>query len=304
MFAPIRTMIVGVTLDRRDATTFAHAAHLVRAFSPETVYLLHIMEPSGREGAAQAAVGPVEDAATRERLQRLADGFVLPPGTHTELVVAHGEVVPTLLKHAGKSSADLIVIGRSTDSRADESTRGAVRVLRKIPCSVLIVPEGAPVDYDRVLVAADFSHRSGEAVELAARLVPPDSTITALHVVAPPLGYHKLGQTFEHAAEAVREEAERESQAWLPTLDLGGVVCASEYHVGEDVPQAIADHAEEIQANLVVVASHGRTQPAALLLGHVADSVCRKVSCPMLCVKRKGEVVDLIRAIAQLYEWD
>jgi universal stress protein E len=304
VFAPIRSMIVGVALDNRDATTFAHAAYVARALAPETVYLLHIAEPTGREGVAQAAVGPVEDAAIREKLQRLADGLSLPTTAHVELIVAHGEVIPTLLKHAGKSSADLIVIGRSTDERTDESTRGAVRVIRKVPCSVLVVPAGAPVAYDRVVVAADFSNRSGEAVELAARLVKPGSGIAALHVVAPPLGYHKLGQTFDEAAAAVRAEAERESQAWLPTLDLGGVVCTPEFHVGEDVPQAIAQHAEDSNANLVVVASHGRTQPAALLLGHVADSVCRKISCPMLCVKRKGEVVDLIRAIAQLYEWD
>jgi nucleotide-binding universal stress UspA family protein len=230
--------------------------------------------------------------------------MALPASTKVELVVAHGDVIPTLLKHVGKSSVDLLVVGRSVDERADESTRGAVRVLRKIPCSALIVPVGAPAEYDRVLVAVDFSSRSGEALELAARLAKPGNELTALHVYAPPLGYHKLGQSFDTAAASMHEEAEREYKAWLPTLDLAGASCQSEFRLGEDVAESVASAAELRDANLVVVASHGRTQPAALILGHVADAVCRRVARPMLCVKRKGEVVDLIRAIAQLYEWD
>lgn len=304
MTFPIRTIMVAVALDQRDLSTMAHASYLVSRFAPETVYLIHAIEPSGREGAAQAAIGPAEDAPIREKLEGLAAAMSLPANVRVETVVAHGEAVPTLLKHAGKSSADLLVVGRSIDERADESTRGAVRVMRKIPCSLLIVPAGAPVEYDRVLVAVDYSGRSGEAMELAARVAEPGSEIAALNVFAPPLGYHKLGQTFEHAAATMQSEAEREFQEWLPKVDLAGAACKPMFHVGEEVPDAIAESADEYDANLVVVASHGRTQPAALLLGHVADAVCRKVSRPMLCVKRKGEVVDLIRAIAQLYEWD
>jgi nucleotide-binding universal stress UspA family protein len=76
------------------------------------------------------------------------------------------------------------------------------------------------------------------------------------------------------------------------------------YAAGDEVPRKIADEADALDAGLIVVASHGRTQPAALVLGHVADAVCRKTTRPMLCIKRKGEVVNLIQAIAQLYEWD
>jgi nucleotide-binding universal stress UspA family protein len=304
MPSTIRTMMVAVALDQRDLTTLAHASRVAAVVAPETVYLVHVVKPSGREGAARAAIGPAADAAVREQLERLASAMSLPMGTNVECIVAHGEVVPTLLEHAGKSSTDLLVVGRSVDQRADESTRGAVRVLRKIPCSVLIVPVGAPAEYDRVVVAVDFSNRSAEALELAADLAKPGVELAAVHVYAPPLGYHKLGQTFDDAAIMMRAEVEREYREWLPTLDLGGVACALKFQLGEDVGAAIADCAEEQNADLVVVASHGRTQPAALLLGHVADAVCRRIARPMLCVKRKGEVIDLIRAIAQLYEWD
>ena len=304
MFAPIRTMIVAVALDDRDASTLAHARTFVETFSAEAVYLVHVVKQPAHKGAAQAAVGPAEDAAIREKLQTLADGLSLPASTRVELVVAHGDVTAALAKLAGRASADLICVGRSVDSRADESTRGAVRVMRKSPCSVLIAPAGSAAVYRRVLVAVDFSKRSGEAVELAAKLAARGATIATLHAYAPPLGYHKLGQSYEEAAAAVRQEAEAEEREWLARLDLGGVACERRFVVGEEVPRKIADEAETLDADLIVVASHGRTQPAALLLGHVADATCRKTTRPMLCVKRKGEVVNLIQAIAQLYEWD
>jgi nucleotide-binding universal stress UspA family protein len=303
MPSPIRTVMIAVALDERDMTTIAHAAHVIASTRPESIYLIHV-KSSTHAGAAQAAIGPAEDAPLRAQLESLAAGLAIPSGVKTEAVVAHGDVIETLLKHAGKSSTDLLILGRSTDDRSDESTRGAVSVLRKIPCSLLIVPAGAPVAYDRIVVATDFSTRSGEAAELAAQLTKPGGELAMLHVYAPPLGYHKLGQTYEHAAETVRQEAEREFQAWSPKLDLAGRSATPQFQIGEDVSEAIVDYADEQNANLVVVASHGRTQPAALLLGHVADDVSRQTIRPMLCVKRKGEVVNLVRAIAQLYEWD
>lgn len=41
MFAPIRTMIVGVALDNRDATTFAHAAYVARRGAGDGVFAAH-----------------------------------------------------------------------------------------------------------------------------------------------------------------------------------------------------------------------------------------------------------------------
>ncbi|MEX2186450.1 MAG: universal stress protein [Pirellulales bacterium] len=296
MFAPIRTIIVAVAMDERDAATLAHARGIAAALSAETVYLVHVLDASDPTGAAEAAV--------REKLRELATGVGVSPATRIELVVAHGDVTAALANLAARCKADLICVGRSIDSRADESTRGAVRVLRKSPCSVLIAPAGSDADYRRVLVAVDFSQRSGEAVEVAARLVGDANPITALHVYSAPLGYHKLGQTYEEAAAEVRTEVESESREWLSTLELGGARCEPKLVLSDDVSRTIANEADALDAGLLMVASHGRTQPAALILGHIADAVCRKTTRPMLCVKRKGEVVDLIQAIAQLYEWD
>jgi nucleotide-binding universal stress UspA family protein len=43
--------------------------------------------------------------------------------------------------------------------------------------------------------------------------------------------------------------------------------------------------AREINANLIVLGTHGRTGLARLLMGSTAEQVVRKASCPVLTVK-------------------
>ncbi len=54
-----------------------------------------------------------------------------------------------------------------------------------------------------------------------------------------------------------------------------------------DPGHEIANYAEELDAGLVVVASHGQTGLRHLLLGSVAERVVRLAKCPVLVLKHK-----------------
>jgi len=47
----------------------------------------------------------------------------------------------------------------------------------------------------------------------------------------------------------------------------------------------ILDVAQEIEAGLIVMASHGRTGLSRVLFGSVAEQVLRRSACPVLTVK-------------------
>jgi nucleotide-binding universal stress UspA family protein len=53
----------------------------------------------------------------------------------------------------------------------------------------------------------------------------------------------------------------------------------------------IADLAKELNANLIVMPSHGRSGVSRLLLGSVAERVLRLANCPVL-VLRGAEFAD------------
>ncbi len=50
-------------------------------------------------------------------------------------------------------------------------------------------------------------------------------------------------------------------------------------------PEAIMETAEERDADLIVMGTHGRTGLSRLLMGSVAENVLPRASCPVLIVK-------------------
>ena len=64
---------------------------------------------------------------------------------------------------------------------------------------------------------------------------------------------------------------------------------------------AIAEYAEESQADLIVMGTHGRNGVTHLLMGSVAERVVRIAPCPVLTVRhpeREFVVPDALVAVA------
>jgi universal stress protein A len=53
--------------------------------------------------------------------------------------------------------------------------------------------------------------------------------------------------------------------------------------------QMIVDTAKSVGADLIVMATHGRTGLAHLVMGSVAEKVVRTAACPVLTVRRAGK---------------
>ena len=49
----------------------------------------------------------------------------------------------------------------------------------------------------------------------------------------------------------------------------------------------IVDYTERTDSDLIVLPSHGRTGVSRLLLGSVAERVCRYAHCPVLVLRRR-----------------
>jgi nucleotide-binding universal stress UspA family protein len=94
------------------------------------------------------------------------------------------------------------------------------------------------------------------------------------------------------AAEQLRVYAQRRVDAFRsehPDMDLtflGSVVA----HQRVDVPsEEIARLASELDADLIVVGTHGRRGLSRLLLGSVAEGTVRLAPCPVLVVRPKTQ---------------
>lgn len=306
-----QTILVGAALDERDVTTLRHAACFARSAESKAVYVAHVAPtfdlPAEVVAAQPELLVPV-DEEIEERLRSLIENHrsLFPEGTDVHVAARQGSLVPELIQLAVQKSADLFCLGRRPPQEHDLLSDSAMRLVRKLPCSVFVVPPGVEPHYERILVPVDFSDHSREALDVACAIAQsmPNASVTVQHTYEVPLGWHKSGHSYEEFAAIMKGHAERHWNELLPSLNFRGVPWTVRFDLGDKVPKTILTVADEIDAHLVVVGSHGRTRPAGFLLGHVADTVCGRTARPVLCVKKKGEIVSFLHAILQFFEFE
>jgi nucleotide-binding universal stress UspA family protein len=103
----------------------------------------------------------------------------------------------------------------------------------------------------------------------------------ALHVIEPA----KVGFS-EYGSYVGPEEDKGEAMSRLQAIKAPSPMVTIEYRLLEGDPATvIAETAAEIDADLVVMGTHGRTGFTRFIMGSVAEEVLRKATCPVLTVR-------------------
>lgn len=271
---------------------YAHAAFLARAHDAE-LHVLHV-HPPGTEPASRADLLPLSwhDVLQELRVpsERVAGDLDL--ASVRERTVEGDNAADGILAAAQELGVDLIVMGTHGKRSADRLLAGSVaeRVVREAGCPVLTVR--APADSEglrRVLVPVDLSDRSKAVIPTAldiARLygaevellfIIDEDTMPMAHM--PLLGPVRVSpEEVQNRFRKLMTDLVKEYGGKVPvkgTVRLG--------HPARD----ILDYAEA-HADLIVMATHGRTGLKRLLMGSVAEKIVRRAPCPVLTLKSFG----------------
>ena len=133
-----------------------------------------------------------------------------------------------------------------------------------------------------VVVPVDFSEQSLAAVALGREFVTNPSQLHLIHVL--PL----LIQTEPGFVWDTVDDAQRRASAEQAMRDRIKGTAAEGSHLTVafgDPGREIAEFAERLHAELIVVPSHGRTGFSRLLLGSVSERVVRLAHCPVLVLR-------------------
>lgn len=134
-----------------------------------------------------------------------------------------------------------------------------------------------------IVVPVDFSGESKQAIETALEMVEKPEQVHAVHVMFP-LDIVAPGVVWGGIEEVEREKATRDhAKSFLAKHNMEGVTILT--RVG-DPGTEIADYAESIDADLVIIPSHGYHGFKRALLGSVTERVIRHVDCPVLVLRR------------------
>ena len=146
-----------------------------------------------------------------------------------------------------------------------------------------------PRDFKTILCPTDFSEESYRAIEYGLRFAKnADGTLLLAHVIHVPSGdlyrpdRHVL--TFDEAKQraiALLEELRDKRLQSYPQ-------CEFLVDIGD--PHDVLIHmATERKADLIVVATHGRSELKHLIIGSVAEKLIRHAPCPVFVVRRGAD---------------
>jgi universal stress protein A len=136
--------------------------------------------------------------------------------------------------------------------------------------------------FKEILSPVQFDDNSIAALQVAKQLaLTHGSTIHVLHVVpiilVPGEGYivYSLEEQEQNAKKALAEMVQQQ---------LSGVNYKISTKIGE-IARSVLEVAHEVRADLIVMATHGRSGLPHFFLGSVAEKVVREAQCPVLTVR-------------------
>jgi nucleotide-binding universal stress UspA family protein len=286
MKGPPRSILLATDLSARSDRALDRAVMLARQWQSRLT-VLHVLEDAR---VSSDSDDPLPSwRRPPDPLNAIKTNIAADLGELAEaatVLVEEGDTVETVAQVAGRSGSDLIVIGVARNGLLGELMLGRTvdGLLHKCREPLLVVKARPRRQYQRIVVATDFSESSRHALHAAARFFP-ESALTVFHAYDPPMS----GLTGDAAAYrrdyreiAAQEcedfllEAEKHQRDWRRPRVL--IEYGAPNHLLHDY---VADNA----ADLVVVGTHGRSAIFDIFLGSTAKRILEDVSCDVLLLR-------------------
>jgi nucleotide-binding universal stress UspA family protein len=138
--------------------------------------------------------------------------------------------------------------------------------------------------YRRICCPVDFSDSSHLGLVEAARIARREgAALTVLHVKEPQVQY--IEGPFAPPPPPHEEDSFPALEEWRAEAEGIREGPVDAVLLGAPVVPAINGFARDTGVDLIVLASHGRTGLARLMLGSVAEAVIRTAPCPVLVLR-------------------
>lgn len=254
------------------------------------VVLLHIVDATHPSKRGWTHGPHIENARIlMEEKKMFLENLSLKVKTKVD-VITDGDVAREILVTADKEKVSLIVMGARGRGLIQGLLLGSVsaNVLRHAKTDILIMryklAEGlegkkfekfCPLILSKVLYPTDFSESSQDALSFVKGLKGMGELVL-IYVVS-------KGETHEEI-EAHVEEAKKKLEDIGKDLSKAGIKVKTHVHVGSPIEEIIS-MAEEEDASLVAMSSHGKSWFKELLVGSTTCAVARRAKRPVLVMR-------------------
>lgn len=301
----IRHVLYPTDFSEPAAAALPLAARVARDYGAE-LHALHAMVLHAADAVEADQLFPKMEDALHELDQWAQDRMQAHLGEHVGDLVVHQarergfSAAAVILEYADAHDIDLVVMGTHGRRGLRHLIMGSIaeEVVRRASCPVITVRERPRLHEGawptRIVAPVDFSEASELTLAYVKELATSSGAkVDLVHVIEPmtvPDPYITGTTGFAFDVEAARSNVQVALEA-RATKFLGDSV-SNEIHIDVGRPAAmIAELAEERGADLVVMASHGRTGLERALIGSVASGVIRRAAPPVMIVKPFGRTI-------------
>jgi len=274
-----------------DRPVMGFASHIAGTGDHELLFA-HVANPEDPD------CGPQPNADEFERMVRAQMPDNLKAKIETRVLT--GDQTDTILRCTRNENFDLVILGRKLPSSQLGLGAKISRIVRKTPCSVLVIPELCEPHFDRIMVAIDCSDHSRRAVETALEIAKASRAtpqMVAVTVRSVGLGYDVAGHTFQEAADQQVNFGQKQLTDFLAEIPTDGIDIAKMVLISESPALAVTHAAMARKVDIVIVGSRGASSTTAALLGSNSEQLLATCALPTMVVKEKGETMSLLEAI-------
>lgn len=247
--------------------------------------IVHVIDEDLPAPAADA-----QKKAAKQAIHEHIDTLTAGNGPHISVEVVFGRVYVDILEMSEKTKADLIVLGMHREDAFKDKFRGttAERVIRAGDIPILLVKDRVSGPYRQVIVGTDFSIYSKHAVEFAIKFVP-NGEFHLVHAYGVPFegflyGHDTRRQVAKLHQVRFQQVIDEEMATFLASLEENAT--RLDHVMQEGVAQEVIHRqVGQLEADLLVIGTHGRTGVAHAFLGSVAEDLLRAPPCDVLAVK-------------------
>jgi len=280
-------IFVPLSFTHADQAVISMVSRIAKWSQPEELIFCHfnpkVEIPAALRESHPWLLEPLDQAAYERMESLIREHADLAESIRISYHVEEANAVIRSLSMVLEKDCDLVVTGA-------DKPEIAIRLARKAPCSVCIVPANASTDVRKPMVAVDFSEYSRLASEIgialaeaAAGEVPVLVHLSQIH-----RGY-KWGTFSEQEFIAANDaHAKLMMSEFCLGLDKPKEAYTTAVHHHESVPFGLLEYVGENEIDCIVAGCRGRDALSALLLGSVIEQIMMHSSVPVFAIKAKG----------------
>lgn len=298
-------ILVALDNTRMDDQLIESAKFISNLSESKEVHFINIVKDFETPAGLLDQFPNIIDEALKERKKDItakAEKVFGAEGPKVKVQVIKGHVLKEMLTYSEKSKTDLIIVGRKNERKGGGILNA--RLARRASCSLMIIPDSAPLRVNNILVPIDFSEYSTLAMELALRIArKTNAKVIAQNVYQIPVGYHYTGKSKKEFARIMEKHAADAFDLLTKKMDVSGINLEKHYtqspdeHIMEDVYKtALATDADSI-----IIGAKGRTAATALFIGSKAEKLIQMdEKIPLLVVRPKGRNAGILEYLKEL----